>query len=57
VEIPEVKLQANKESKLADWELAIYEAREGAAGVSTDGSMGERGNVGAGWYIEGRKVI
>jgi len=34
-------LQAHKESKVADWELAIHEAREDAVGVSTDGSMDE----------------
>jgi len=45
-EIPEVKLQAHKESKAADWELATQEAREGAVGVFTDGSMDEKGQGG-----------
>jgi len=34
-------LQAHKESKAADWELAIQEAREDVVGESTDGSMDE----------------
>jgi len=46
-------LQAHKESKAADWELAIYEAREDVVRVSTDGSMDEKRDVGMGWYIEG----
>jgi len=52
VDIPKVKLQAHRECKVADWELAIHEAREDAIGVFTDGSMGGKGNVGAGWYVE-----
>jgi len=46
-------LQAHKESKAADWEIAIHGARGDAVGVSTDGSMDEKGDVGVGWYIEG----
>jgi len=37
--IPEVKLQANKDSKVDKWELAIHEAREESVGAFTDGSM------------------
>jgi len=51
-EIPEVKLQANKDSKADKWELAINEAREESIGVFTDGSMSEDGRVGEGWYVE-----
>jgi len=47
-EIPEVKLQANKDSKADVWELAINEAREESIGVFTDGSMSEVGRVGGG---------
>jgi len=39
-------LQAHKESKAADSEIAIHEAREDVIGVSTDGSMDEKGDVG-----------
>jgi len=35
-EIPEVKLQAKKDSKADRWELAICEAREDSVGVFTD---------------------
>jgi len=45
-DIPEVKLQANKDSKADKWELAISEAREESIGVFTDGSMNEEGRVG-----------
>ena len=47
-EIPEVKLQANKDSKADTWELAINEAREESIVVSTDGSMSAEGRVGGG---------
>ena len=50
-EIPEVKLQAHKESKAADWEIAINEAREGAVGVFTDGGMNEERNIRGGWAV------
>jgi len=46
-------LQAHKESKAADWEIAIQGAREDVVGVSTNGSMDEKGDVGMGWYIQG----
>jgi len=52
-EIPEVKLQANKDSKADRWELAICEAREEPVGVFTDGSMNEEGKVGGKWHEEG----
>jgi len=35
---PEVKLQANKDSKADRWELAICEAREEPVGVSQMGA-------------------
>jgi len=47
-EVPEVKLQANKDSNADKWELAINEAREESVGVFTDGSMSEEGRVGGG---------
>jgi len=34
-EIPEVKLQANKDSKADKWELAICEARKGVGKLAT----------------------
>ena len=46
-------LQAHKRSKAAHWEIAIHEAREDVVGVSTDGSMDEKGDVGIRWYIGG----
>jgi len=52
-EIPEVKFQAHKESKAADWELAAQGTREGAVGVFTGGNMDEKGQVGGGWQVEG----
>lgn len=52
VGVPEVKLQAHKEPKAADWELAIHEAREDTVRVFTDETMDERGDVGAGWYVK-----
>ena len=52
-EIPEVKLQVNKDSKADMWELAINEAREESIGVFTDGSMSEGDKVGRGWHVEG----
>jgi len=51
-DIPEVKLQANKDSKADKWGLAICEAREESIGVFTDGSMNENRRVGRGWYVE-----
>jgi len=48
MEIPEVKLQAHKEAKAADLELAIHEAREVAVGVFTNGSMEREGEYGGG---------
>jgi len=47
-EIPQVKLQANKDSKADKWELAINEAREESIGVFTDSSISEEGRVGGG---------
>ena len=47
-EIPEVKLQADKDSKADKWELAINEAREEPIEVFTDGSMSKEGRVGGG---------
>jgi len=52
-EIPEVRLQANKDSKADTWELAICEAREESVRVFTDGSMNEKGKVGGRWHIDG----
>jgi len=52
-DVPEVKLQANKDSEADKWELAINEAREESIGVFTDGSMNEEGRVGGGWHVEG----
>ena len=51
-EIPEVKLQANKDSEVDKWELAINEAKEESIGVFTDGSMNEEGKVGGEWHVE-----
>jgi len=50
--IPEVKLQADGDSKADKWGLAINEAREESVRVFTDGSMNEEGRVG-GWHVEG----
>ena len=52
-EIPEVKLQAHRGSKAADWEIAIHEASEDAIAVFTNGGMDEKGGMGAGWYVKG----
>jgi len=54
VEVPEVKLQAQADSKAEEWTEAINQAREyyNATGVYTDGSMNEYGMVGGGWYVE-----
>jgi len=52
-EIPEVKLQANKDLKADKWELVISEAREESIGVFTNSSMSEEGRVGSGWHVEG----
>ena len=46
VGVPEVKFQANKDSKADKWELAISEAREESIGVFTDGSMNDEERVG-----------
>jgi len=50
VEVPEVKLQAQADSKAEVWTEAINQAREycEATGVYTDGSMNEDGMVGGG---------
>ena len=58
VEVPEVKLQANADSKAEVWTEAINQAREycNATGIYTDGSMNEDGTVGAGWHVEGGKI-
>ena len=50
VEVPEVKLQAQADSKVEVWTEAINQAREycEAIGVYTDGSMNEDGVVGGG---------
>jgi len=55
VEVPEVKLQAQADSKAEVWTEAINQASElcEAKGVYTDGSMNEEGISGAGWYVEG----
>jgi len=57
VEVPEIKLPAQADSKAEVWTEAINQAREfcEATGVYTDGSMNEDGIVGAGWYVEGGK--
>jgi len=54
-EVPEVKLQAQADSKAEVWTEAINQAREHykAIGIYTDGSMNEDGVVGAGWHVEG----
>jgi len=59
VDVPEVMLQAQADSKAEVWTEAINQAREycDATGVYTDGSMSEYGVVGAGWYVEGRKGV
>jgi len=59
VEVPEVMLQAQADSKVEVWTEAINQAREycNAMGVYTDGSMSEDGVVGAGWYVEGGKGV
>ena len=55
VEVPEVKLQAQADSKAEVWMEAINQAREHckATTIYTDGSMSEDGMVGGGWYVEG----
>jgi len=57
VEIPEVKLLTQADSKAEVWTEAINQAREycQVTGIYTDGSMSEDGVVGAGWYVEGGK--
>jgi len=57
--IPEVKLQAQADSKAEVWTEAINQARKycDAMGVYTDGSMNEDGMVGGGWYVEGGKRL
>jgi len=59
VEVLEVKLQAQADSKAKVWMEAINQAREHreATGVYTDGSMNEDGIVGGGWYVEGGKRL
>jgi len=59
VEVPEVKLQAQADSKVEVWMEAINQAKEHceATGVYTDGSMNEDGMVGGGWYVEGGKRL
>jgi len=54
-EVPEVKLQAQADSKAEVWTEAINQAREHykATGIYPDGSMNEDGVVGAGWHVEG----
>jgi len=51
VVVPEVKLQAQADSKAEVWTEAINQAREycEASGVYTDGSMNEDGMVEGGW--------
>jgi len=56
VKVEEVTLQAKSDSPKETWQLAINEAREDATVVFTDGSKGEDGRVGAGWYQEVREV-
>ena len=50
VKVQEVTLQAKADSPKETWQLAINEAREDATVMFTDGSKGENGRVGAGWY-------
>ena len=59
VEGPEVKLQAQADSKAEVWTEAINQAREhcDVIGVYTDGSMNEDRTVGGGWYVEGGKRL
>jgi len=54
IKVPEVKLQAQADSKAEVLTEAINQAREycEAMGIYTDGSMNENGVVGAGWYVE-----
>ena len=49
--------EAPRESKAADWEIAIHESREDAIGVFTDGSLNEEGNIGGGWYVEEEVLV
>ena len=55
-EIPEVKLQANKDSKADKWELAINEAREESVGVFTDEHDPERKSQGRLACRRGRRM-
>jgi len=59
VEVPEVKLQAQADSKVEVWTETINQAREycDATGVYTNGSMNEDGIVGGGCYVEGGKKL
>jgi len=59
IEVPEVKLQAQADSKAEVWTEAINQAREHckASGVYTDGSMNEDCMVGRGWCVEGGKRL
>ena len=59
VDVPEVKLQAQADSKAEVWTEAINQAREfcEATGVYTDGSINEDGMVAGGWYVEGVKRV
>ena len=59
IEVPDVKLQAQADSKAEVWMEAINQAREycEATGVYTDGSMNEDRIVGGGWYVEGGKRL
>jgi len=59
VQVLEVKLQAQAESKAEVWTEAINQPREycDATGIYTDGSMNEDWMVGGGWYVEGGKSL
>jgi len=59
VVVPEVKLQAQADSKAEVWIEAINQAREycDATIVYTNGSMSEDGVVEAGWYVERGKGV
>ena len=49
VTISEVKLKATPNSPKEAWQLSIHETGEGRTVYFTDGSMSDKGKVGAGW--------
>jgi len=59
VEVPDIKLQAQADSKAEVWTEAINQGREhcDAIGVYTDGRTNEDGTLRGGWYVEGGKRL